>query len=59
MMTDLTTVRPPLGLQTTSDDMSPEQRWLIGIRNIELLCDLDWRGRLPESLAQGLAQNKV
>lgn len=26
--------------------MSPEQRCSIGIRNIELLCDLDWRGRL-------------
>lgn len=45
-MTDLTTTGPPLGLQTTSADMSPEQRCSIGIRNIELLCDLDWRGRL-------------
>lgn len=45
-MTDLTTIGPPLGLQTTSADMSPEQRCSIGIRNIELLCDLDWRGRL-------------
>jgi hypothetical protein len=45
-MTDLTTVAPPLGLQATSADMSPEQRCSIGIRNIELLCDLDWRGRL-------------
>ena len=45
-MTDLTTVGPPLGLQATSADMSPEQRCSIGIRNIELLCDLDWRGRL-------------
>ena len=45
-MTDLTTVGPPLGLQSTSADMSPEQRCAIGIRNIELLCDLDWRGRL-------------
>jgi len=45
-MTDLTTVGPLLGLQSTSDDMSPEQRCSIGIRNIELLCDLDWRGRL-------------
>jgi hypothetical protein len=45
-MTDLTTVGPPLGLQTTSADMSPEQRCSIGIRNIELLLDLDWRGRL-------------
>lgn len=45
-MTDLTTIGPPLGLQNTSADMSPEQRCSIGIRNIELLCDLDWRGRL-------------
>ena len=45
-MTDLSTVGPPLGLQATSADMSPEQRCSIGIRNIELLCDLDWRGRL-------------
>jgi hypothetical protein len=45
-MTDLTTFGPPLGLQATSADMSPEQRCSIGIRNIELLCDLDWRGRL-------------
>ena len=45
-MTDLTTFGPPLGLQPTSDYMSPEQRCSIGIRNIELLCDLDWRGRL-------------
>jgi len=45
-MTDLTKVGPPLGLQTTSDDMSPEQRCSIAVLNIELLCDLDWRGRL-------------
>ena len=45
-MTDLTEIKPPLGLQATADDMSPEQRCLIGIQNIELLCDLDWRGRL-------------
>lgn len=45
-MTDLTKVGPLLGLQITSDDMSPEQRCSIGIVNIELLCDLDWRGRL-------------
>ena len=45
-MTDLTKIGPPLGLQTTSNDMSPEQRCSIGIVNIELLCDLDWRGRL-------------
>jgi len=45
-MTDLTRIGPPLGLQTISDDMSPEQRCSIIIVNIELLCDLDWRGRL-------------
>lgn len=45
-MTDLLTIGPPLGLQTTSADMSPEQRCSIGVSNIELLCDLDWRARL-------------
>jgi hypothetical protein len=45
-MTNLLTVGPPLGLQTTSADMSPEQRCSIGVANIELLCDLDWRARL-------------
>lgn len=45
-MTELFTIRPPLSLQATSDDMQPEQRCSIVIQNIELLCDLDWRGRL-------------
>lgn len=45
-MTGLSTFGPPLGLQAISGDMSPEQRCSIGIQNIELLCDLDWRGRL-------------
>jgi len=45
-MTDLVSSGPPLGLQTTSADMSPEQRCSIGVSNIELLCDLDWRARL-------------
>ncbi len=45
-MTDLVSIGPPLGLQSTSDDMSPEQRCSIGVSNIELLCDLDWRARL-------------
>ena len=45
-MTELSTIGPPLGLQAISGDMSPEQRCSIGIQNIELLCDLDWRGRL-------------
>ena len=46
IMSPLATVSPSLGLQATSDDMSPEQRCSIGVRNIELLCDLDWRSRL-------------
>ncbi len=46
MMTDLVFSGLPLGLQTTSADMSPEQRCSIGVSNIELLCDLDWRARL-------------
>ena len=45
-MTELSTIGSPLGLKATSDDMSPEQRCSIGVQNIELLCDLDWRGRL-------------
>lgn len=45
-MTDLLTAGPPLGLRATSADMSPEQRCSIGVSNIELLCDLDWRARL-------------
>lgn len=46
IMANLLTVDPPLGLQATSADMSPEQRCSIGVANIELLCDLDWRARL-------------
>jgi len=45
-MTDLLIAGPSLGLQATSADMSPEQRCSIGVNNIELLCDLDWRARL-------------
>jgi hypothetical protein len=45
-MTDLVSIGPPLGLQSTSVEMSPEQRCSIRVRNIELLCDLDWRARL-------------
>ena len=45
-MTDLVFSGPPLGLQSTSPDMSPEQRCSIGVNNIELLCNLDWRARL-------------
>jgi hypothetical protein len=45
-MTDLVSIGSPLGLQSTSPDMSPEQRCSISVSNIELLCDLDWRARL-------------
>jgi hypothetical protein len=45
-MTDLLIAGPPLGLQTIIGDMSPQQRCSIGVSNIELLCDLDWRARL-------------
>jgi len=45
-MTNLLTLGPPLGLQSTSVEMSPEQRCSISVANIELLCDLDWRSRL-------------
>jgi hypothetical protein len=45
-MTNLLTVGPPLGLQFTSIEMSPEQRCIISVANIERLCDLDWRARL-------------
>ena len=45
-MPELTMLEPTFGLQATSEEMSPEQRCSIGIQNIELLCDLDWRGRL-------------
>jgi hypothetical protein len=45
-MTDLVSIGPPLGLQSTNAEMSPEQRCSISVANIELLCDLDWRARL-------------
>lgn len=45
-MSDIRKVCPPLGLQSVSDAMAPEQRCAIGIQNIELLLDLEWRSNL-------------
>jgi hypothetical protein len=45
-MTDLRKVGPPLGLQSVSNEMAPEQRCSIGVQNIELLLDLEWRSNL-------------
>ena len=45
-MSDIRKVGPPLGLQSVSDAMAPEQRCAIGVQNIELLLDLEWRSNL-------------
>lgn len=45
-MTDIRKAGPPLGLQAISDSMAPEHRCAIGISNIELLLDLEWRSNL-------------
>jgi hypothetical protein len=45
-MSDIRKVGPPLGLQSVSDGMAPEQRCAIGVQNIELLLDLEWRSNL-------------
>ena len=45
-MSDIRKVGPTLGLQSVSDAMAPEQRCAIGIQNIELLLDLEWRSNL-------------
>ena len=45
-MTDLRKVGPPLGLQSVSNEMAPEQRCSIGVQNIELLLDLEWQSNL-------------
>ena len=45
-MTDIRKASPPVGLQSVSDEMAPEQRCSIGIQNIELLLDLEWRSNL-------------
>ena len=46
IMSDIRKVGPPLGLQFISDAMAPEQRCAIGVQNIELLLDLEWRSNL-------------
>lgn len=45
-MSDIRKVGPPLGLQSVSTAMAPEQRCAIGVQNIELLLDLEWRSNL-------------
>jgi len=45
-MSDIRKDGPPLGLQSVSDAMAPEQRCAIGVSNIELLLDLEWRSNL-------------
>ena len=45
-MTDIRKIGSQLGLQSVSDAMAPEQRCAIGIQNIELLLDLEWRSNL-------------
>jgi hypothetical protein len=45
-MSDIRKVGPPLGLQSVSNAMAPEQRCAIGVQNIELLLDLEWRSNL-------------
>lgn len=35
-----------MGLQPVSDDMTPERRCSIGVGNIELLIDIEWRSNL-------------
>lgn len=45
-MSNIRKVGPPLGLQSVSDSMAPEQRCAIGVQNIELLLDLEWRSNL-------------
>lgn len=46
IMSDIRKVGPHLGLQSVSDAMAPEQRCAIGVQNIELLLDLEWRSNL-------------
>ncbi len=45
-MTDIRKAGPPLGLQSVSDEMAAEQRCSIGVANITLLLDLEWRSNL-------------
>ena len=45
-MSDIRKVGPPLGLQSVNDSMSADERCAIGVSNIELLLDLEWRSNL-------------
>jgi hypothetical protein len=45
-MSDIRKAGPPLGLQAVDDSMSADDRCAIGVRNIELLLDLEWRSNL-------------
>ena len=45
-MSDIRKVGPPLGLQPVNDSMSADERCAVGVSNIELLLDLEWRSNL-------------
>lgn len=45
-MTDIRKAGPPLGLQSVSESMTPEQQCSVMEENIELLLDLEWRSHL-------------
>lgn len=45
-MSDIRKAGPPLGLQTVTDSMSADERCAVGVSNIELLLDLEWRSNL-------------
>jgi hypothetical protein len=45
-MSDIRKIGPPLGLQAVNDSMSADERCAIGVSNIELLLDLEWRSNL-------------
>ena len=45
-MTDIRKAGPPLGLQSVSSEMSADQRCSVGVANITLLLDLEWRSNL-------------
>ena len=45
-MSDIRKAGPPIGLQTVNDSMSADERCAVGVSNIELLLDLEWRSNL-------------
>lgn len=45
-MSDIRKAGPPLELQAVDDSMSADERCAIGVSNIELLLDLEWRSNL-------------